>query len=1036
MNGGDKESKGEGEEQRSGAQTSRRMPAAVAGASAGAVGSAGSGPSAAAAVEAAVSHTPVYTFGKNNYSQLGLEHADASVGHIDQQSTPQLLRFFRDRRVLHVACGYEHSIIVTESNEVFGFGRNDNAQLGLGDTNNSHNTPQRIPTLCGKEIALIRCGAHFALTVTADGEVFGQGANRHGQLGLGHSREQTLPTRVPALSGKGVHALACGGYHSLVATRRNELFVFGKNERAQLGLGEKFARVGQVETPTKLDELCGVQVTHVAGGFRHSVVATADGKVYGFGNNRYGELGMGDARTAEGRPLLRVPSPRVVDRLTGRGVMDLACGEYHTVAVLGDGDVVSFGYNGCGQLGLGHTDSQSEPSRVEALCQKKVWAVECGYYHTVALTEEGSVYGFGYNANGMLGLGHTDEMLVPARLPGLASPQLRVAALCRSHHTILFQAAHSETPASELAAVLATGGDATATINGIVNSVLGAAKPQEKPSEVNAVVKVLAAAVRQAPALARALGKDVNKALAAHGEHYREKVMAARSATQAVTQRQQRGRKSAEAAQARIARLQRKMKEIEREMVAEEATLESSLAEVRMCHREQEEQREVVKLLGVEGQRLKVLAHELGRLSGSEPVRIFDLQSSTGGDDPGAGGGAARSGAGSSGRVESIASATAASRATAAPAPVAPAPVARTSVSGGAPGVTPALMAAQFREMGLEQAAGQCERERLGSTQLVDLAPAALATKLGIAGDSEEMTRVIERVAEDGLNELELDSLGLSTAPQGLLSLTSLRALSLRHNKLRDITGLGGMASLECLALDSNHLTELPQRIVSMVALRTLSVEDNKLRAIPATLPRLPMLQELNLAANELAALPDTFESLASLTALNLHANRMVRLPDAFGSGLAQLRTLQLGANDLRELPDEFGASLGQLEELELQDNKLARLPETFCLMGALQRLCLDNNQMSALPHPFGQLAQLRVLELSHNALRELPESLAQCACMRELRLDDNDLHTLPVAIGELQSLRTLWLFGNEQLHDLPGSFERLQLDELWLRDD
>ena len=57
-----------------------------------------------------------------------------------------------------------------------------------------------------------------------------------------------------------------------------------------------------------------MELTHVAGGFRHSVVATADGQVFGFGNNRYGELGMGDARTEEGRPLLRVPSPRPVSR--------------------------------------------------------------------------------------------------------------------------------------------------------------------------------------------------------------------------------------------------------------------------------------------------------------------------------------------------------------------------------------------------------------------------------------------------------------------------------------------------------------------------------------------------------------------------------------------------------------------------------------------------------------------------------------------------------------------------------------------------
>ena len=76
------------------------------------------------------------------------------------------------------------------------------------------------------------------------------------------------------------------------------------------------------------------------------------------------------------------------------------------------------------------------------------------------------------------------------------------------------------------------------------------------------------------------------------------------------------------------------------------------------------------------------------------------------------------------------------------------------------------------------------------------------------------------------------------------------------------------------------------------------------------------------------------------------------------------------------------------------------------------------------------------MLELSNNALVELPDSIGQCERLRELRLDGNALAALPEDIGALTQLRVLWLFGNKELHEMPNAFERLRVQELWLRDD
>lgn len=254
------------------------------------------------------------------------------------------------------------------------------------------------------------------------------------------------------------------------------------------------------------------------------------------------------------------------------------------------------------------------------------------------------------------------------------------------------------------------------------------------------MINVLSAACAQAPALAQTLGDDVAGALKSHSGEYKHKVLAAHAARAEVAARMAEEQRQAEVAQARIARLQRRMKELEREMVAEEATLERKLAGVRLCHREQAEQREVVKLLGVEGQRLKVLSRELGRLSRTDPVEVYEF-------DAGGGGGgdsvpataphppaAARSAVAMRAGLDASAMHTTRLAAHAAPSAVA-------STDGGA---TPGSMASQFRELGLDAAARICERERIGSRELVSLGTSELAAKLGFEAGSEEMQRVTE----------------------------------------------------------------------------------------------------------------------------------------------------------------------------------------------------------------------------------------------------------------------------------------------------
>lgn len=152
---------------------------------------------------------------------------------------------------------------------------------------------------------------------------------------------------------------------------------------------------------------------------RHSAAISGDGKLYLFGSGNWGVLGQGTETDA------RFDSPQLVDYFTKRDkrVIDVALGEYHTVALTDDGSVYTWGYGGktgmfnwmytqeVGALGHGDKKHHFTPKRVEKLA--KVKSIAAGLYHTVALMESGELYSWGRGLYGVLGNGSNQYALEP-----------------------------------------------------------------------------------------------------------------------------------------------------------------------------------------------------------------------------------------------------------------------------------------------------------------------------------------------------------------------------------------------------------------------------------------------------------------------------------------------------------------------------------------------------------------------------------------------------------------------------------------------
>ncbi|XP_037292041.2 RCC1 and BTB domain-containing protein 1-like isoform X1 [Rhipicephalus microplus] len=262
-----------------------------------------------------------------------------------------------------------------------------------------------------------------ALVVTQDDDVFALGSNLSGCLGRGDTHGILEPRKVDALCRKGLHTLAYGsGPHVLAVTESGDLLSWGHNGYCQLG--NNCNTQGLV--PSSISAGLSHRVAQVACGSHHSLALTTNGDVYAWGQNNCGQVGSGSTTNQ--------PTPRKVSSgIGGRRCIGVACGQTSSMAVMENGEVFGWGYNGNGQLGLGNNVNQTSPCRVTNLQGVVIHKVVCGYAHTMALSDEGVLYTWGANSYGQLGTGNKANQVSPFKMPNDIGRIVEIAASHYNH---------------------------------------------------------------------------------------------------------------------------------------------------------------------------------------------------------------------------------------------------------------------------------------------------------------------------------------------------------------------------------------------------------------------------------------------------------------------------------------------------------------------------------------------------------------------------------------------------------------------------
>ncbi|MFV0254256.1 MAG: hypothetical protein ACK5H2_13095 [Beutenbergiaceae bacterium] len=387
----------------------------------------------------------VYTWGRNNWGQLGNGTGGAGVSGTFDSTTPvpvDTSGVLAGVTVVAISANYYNSLALDSDGNVYTWGRNNYGQLGNGTGGSGlfSNVPVKVtPTgaLSALKFSAVVGGDSHTVAVGTDGKVYTWGRDNYGQLGngvgggpSGTSDISTVPVAVSGPlatltvassggGGYGPEVIAAGTYGSAALGSDGKLYAWGWGHLGQLGNGTDGIGVYS-NLPVEVSltgVLAGKTIAEVTNHGGDTFLARDDaGRVYSWGYNGYGQLGNGTSgSTANSNVPVEVTSTGV---LAGVQVAALAAAGNPSIALGDNGVVYTWGRSQYGELGngtSGGTVHSSEPVAVTggALAGVTVTGIAAGYYHAAAIDEDGNAYTWGRNSTGQLGNGTTAHSSVP-----------------------------------------------------------------------------------------------------------------------------------------------------------------------------------------------------------------------------------------------------------------------------------------------------------------------------------------------------------------------------------------------------------------------------------------------------------------------------------------------------------------------------------------------------------------------------------------------------------------------------------------------
>lgn len=283
-----------------------------------------------------------------------------------------------------------------------------------------------VAALSSIHVCTVATSAAHSLVVSDSGDVYSWGYCNNGQLGHGDYTSQSKPKHVETLPGR-VCSVACGMCHCVAVLTAGLVYTWGLGSYGQLGHGAKTMR----NPVPKLVEALPEPVRSVAAGGVCSFAVSVNGRVYSWGSSDYGQLGHEDMnKDGDGQADELLPWP--IQALLQECITAVVAGPMYSLALAADGAMYSWGFGMDGQLGRAEAAGLFCSWMPERVALENVCGMAVGEAHTVAVVRDGRAFGWGTGRNCALGLeldeddnGDAVDQTTPWEYP------IHLRALCR-----------------------------------------------------------------------------------------------------------------------------------------------------------------------------------------------------------------------------------------------------------------------------------------------------------------------------------------------------------------------------------------------------------------------------------------------------------------------------------------------------------------------------------------------------------------------------------------------------------------------------
>lgn len=307
-----------------------------------------------------VAEGQLYTYGSNKYKQLGHPPREGAEAAASASEPGAVALGEADSAVVQVSLGAYHSAAVTADGHLWTWGWGGSFWYGAGALGHGSReaapVPKRVEKFVelGEQVRQVACGAQHALVLTAEGRLYSTGKGDFGRLGRGDTRDQLEFEEI-------------------------DYFLQAKDS------------ILAPDTPTT--------IVKVGAGNNFSAAMSSSGELWVWGRNDHGQLGLGEEAMGDMYSAERYP--RLVRGLPSEGlrILDFACGEFHLVVVTDTGALYEWG----GRAWLEPHEISLPSAYRDSL--KSVTKLAAGEKYSFALSTDGTLYSWGSKASGCLAQG-------------------------------------------------------------------------------------------------------------------------------------------------------------------------------------------------------------------------------------------------------------------------------------------------------------------------------------------------------------------------------------------------------------------------------------------------------------------------------------------------------------------------------------------------------------------------------------------------------------------------------------------------------